>query len=147
MRIAFEFGAEGAEALNASALTFSARVDDGKRTRVLDRTDFTSDNGRRYSAGPVRTAPAGTARVTCILSETGGAGSTTAGTQATVALDLRGDFQYGVDCVVAEENPYRDCLGCFGYRATPLVPELGLSPSDSLFVLWGGNALSDPVDY
>jgi hypothetical protein len=147
MRVGFELGAEWAEALDASTLTFSARVEDGGRSRVLNRTDFTSENGRRYSAGPFRIATSGTARVSCILSGTGAAGSGRATTKAAVNLDLRGDFRYGVDCVVAEENPYPDCLGCFGSEAAPLAPGLGLSPSDSLFVLWGGNSIGDPVDY
>jgi hypothetical protein len=146
-RIKIVLGVEGAEALDVSTLTLSARVEDGERTRVLDRTDFTSENGRRYSAGLFRTATSGTARVSCILSGAGAAGSGRAVTKAAVNLALRGDFRYRVDCVVAEENPYPDCLGCFGSEAASLAPGLGLSPSDSLFVLWGSNSIGDPVDY
>jgi hypothetical protein len=146
IRVAFGLNEEAAVRLDASAFTVSARIDDGERIRLLGRPDFTTANGRRYSAGPFKISSSGTASVSCTLAESDGSESR-AITTGTVGIDLRSGVRYGVDCIVGEENPHPTCLGCFGYAAFPLDSTLGLPPSDSLFILWGGNSISNPVDY
>jgi hypothetical protein len=70
-----------------------------------------------------------------------------ASTTGTARIDLRADFEFGVDCLISDSNPYRVCLGGFGYEAVALAPELGFPASDSLFIVWGGNSTDDPVVY
>ena len=141
MRVSFGFSEQSAAVLDTASITFSAHVDDGSRNRRLQRSDFASQTSYRYTTGTFETASSGTARVACTLS-----GMQTAIT-GTARIDLRADFEFGVDCLISDSNPYRVCLGCFGYEAVALAPELGFPASDSLFIVWGGNSTDDPVVY
>jgi hypothetical protein len=67
-------------------------------------------------------------------------------TMATGTFDvpLREDWRWGVDIFVADSNPMRYCFGCFGSRSFKAAPS---APGDSLFLVWGGNSISNPVIY
>lgn len=141
MRVSFGFSEPAAAAVDSASIAFSARVDDGARDRTLGRSDFASQTPYRYTTGSFETASSGTARVSCTLS------NAQTRTTGTARIDLRADFAFGVDCLVADSNPYRECIGCLGYEAVALAPALNLPASDSLFIVWGGNFNEDPVDY
>ena len=65
--------------------------------------------------------------------------------RGSVTLPLRPDWNWGVDVVVDTVNPARLCLGCVGSKSFPLkVPR---TPTDSVWMVWGGNSLSNPVVY
>jgi hypothetical protein len=65
-----------------------------------------------------------------------------------VALDLRKDWGWGIDIYHTDRNPYRLCMGCFGYGSFPILGSAYLtSDSDSVFVIWGGNSISYPAEY
>jgi hypothetical protein len=69
------------------------------------------------------------------------------------SLDLRNDWRYGItfraDSI--EADPTFGCFGCLGYKSFEMDPVLDESGStfenDSLYVVWGGNFISNPVDY
>ena len=112
---------------------------DGKRTRTLERNNFSAiGNGQ-----PFDTATSGTLRVACsVLDGRGRALATEA-----LSLPLRPDQRYDVDCSAGPHNPYRSCFGCWGFEARPLKRERGSAPSDSLFVVWSRNSISNPMIY
>jgi hypothetical protein len=63
-------------------------------------------------------------------------------------LGLRKDWRWGIDIFHREQNPYHMCMGCFGYESFPILnPAYMSSDSDSVFVVWGGNSISNPVEY
>jgi len=63
-------------------------------------------------------------------------------------LGLREDWRWGIDIFHSEQNPYHTCFGCFGYKSFPILnPAYMSSDSDSVFVVWGGNSISNPVEY
>jgi hypothetical protein len=141
MRIAFGFSEQSAAVLDSASITFSTRVEDGSGNRTLGRPAFASQTPYRYTTGSFETASSGMAHVACILS------NPQTSTTGTARIDLRADYAFGVDCLVTDSNPYRECIGCLGYEAVALAPELGLPASDSLFIVWGGNFSDTPVDY
>jgi hypothetical protein len=68
--------------------------------------------------------------------------------EGDVALDLRKDWRWGIDMFHRDRNPYRMCMGCLGYRSYPIMdPAYMASDSDSVFVVWGGNSITNPVVY
>jgi hypothetical protein len=73
-----------------------------------------------------------------------GAGTTTTG---TVALPLRGDWRWGVDLILSEEDPTATCFGCMGRLAFDVDPVMGYPATMKLWVVWGGNSISNPVVY
>lgn len=64
-----------------------------------------------------------------------------------IALPLRPDWVWGVDVTVDSTNPTRLCLGCMGVRSFALRPGAGRTVRDSLWVVWGGNSIKNPVVY
>jgi hypothetical protein len=65
-----------------------------------------------------------------------------------IALDLRKDWGWGIDIYHTDRNPYHMCMGCFGYESFPILGSAYLTgDGDSVFVIWGGNSISNPVEY
>jgi hypothetical protein len=68
--------------------------------------------------------------------------------EGQVMVGLRRDWLWGIDIFHTGRNPYRGCMGCFGYRSFPILdPAYMASDSDSVFVIWGGNSIRNPVEY
>lgn len=65
----------------------------------------------------------------------------------TVELDIRRDWIWKVDVFLTDRNPFDSCLGCVGYRVVALPEELVPEVGDSLYVVWGGNSIRDPVTF
>jgi len=97
----------------------------------------------RPSAGPFSTAHSGTLKIACVVlldgNETNGRGE--------IELPLRSDWRWGVDFFISQNDPIDTCFGCFGSRAFALDPALGYGEAEKLYVVWGGNSISDPVIY
>jgi len=64
-----------------------------------------------------------------------------------ITLPLRRDWRWRVDLINATDNPALGCFGCAGSRAYALPPGYRASPSESLWVVWGGNSIRHPVVY
>ena len=64
-----------------------------------------------------------------------------------VQLPLRDDWGYGISVAIDSVNPIRFCFGCLGAKAFALRRDVGRSARDSLWITWGGNSISNPVEY
>ena len=60
-----------------------------------------------------------------------------------VELELRNDWRWEVQFHLAEHDPTARCFGCIGAGRFPLASDDTLS----LWVVWGGNSISNPVVY
>jgi len=107
------------------------------------RTNTVELDGEHISAGPFATAQSGTIRIHFALLKDGVPTSTT----GEIQLGLRRDWGWGVGFMVDNESPEGRCFGCFGATEFELDPVLGYSPELKLYVVWGGNSISDPVIY
>lgn len=67
--------------------------------------------------------------------------------EGAIELDIRDDWVWGVDVFLTNENPMRTCFGCLGHEAFAIPAGLTAEPDDSLFIVWGGNSISEPVVY
>lgn len=65
----------------------------------------------------------------------------------SIDLDIREDWVWDVHVLLTNENPTQTCFGCMGHEAFAIPEELTAEPGDSLFLVWGGNSISDPVAY
>ncbi len=65
----------------------------------------------------------------------------------SISLDIRPDWIWDVDFVIGSRNPYYFCFGCLGSRSFALDSVYQSTPSDSLFLVWGGNSIKHPVIY
>lgn len=65
----------------------------------------------------------------------------------TQRIDLRPDFGWELSFRRASSDPTAMCFGCFGATAFPLGASLQVTAADSLWVVWGGNSISNPVVY
>lgn len=68
-------------------------------------------------------------------------------TAGFIELEIRDDWVWGVDVFLTDENPAQTCMGCLGHEAFPIPAGLTAEPNDSLFLVWGGNSIKDPVVY
>ena len=65
-----------------------------------------------------------------------------------IELPLKGDWRWGINIWHEHRNPYFACWGCAGYKSFPILrSECKTSEKDSVFVVWGGNSISNPVWY
>ncbi|MBS1271446.1 MAG: hypothetical protein MAGBODY4_00577 [Candidatus Marinimicrobia bacterium] len=64
-----------------------------------------------------------------------------------IKLDLKPDWSWNIRFHRGETNPFNACFGCQGYQSFPLDTVYRQSGSDSVFVIWGGNSISNPVVY
>lgn len=74
------------------------------------------------------------------------AGSVVA-SEGAVEVPLRTDWSYDFTLSVDSLDPTRYCLGCMGHRAFPLDAAYRGSPRDSVWLVWGGNYIKNPVIY
>ena len=65
----------------------------------------------------------------------------------TVSLPRRSDWRWHVTLSAATSDPQEGCFGCFGAMAFPLAQSFRPVERDSIWVVWGGNSISDPVIY
>jgi hypothetical protein len=67
--------------------------------------------------------------------------------QGAVTIPLQSDWRWRVDLIQQTTDPEGACFGCIGSQAFPLAPAYRATGRDSLWVVWGGNSISDPVIY
>jgi hypothetical protein len=124
-------------------LTFT----DGKHTRKLDGSDFQPDKTGSPSIGRTRefkTAKSGELKVTFKLLD--GENLISSG---QFEMPLRSDWAWNTEfqSSPARSDPLAGCFGCSGARVFALTEGYGMLPSDSLYVIWGGNSIKNPVVY
>ena len=65
----------------------------------------------------------------------------------TVTLPRRRDWRWNVTVQSATTDPKFECFGCVGSQAFPMAAAYQAPHRDSIWVVWGGNSISDPVIY
>ena len=64
-----------------------------------------------------------------------------------VTLDLRSDWRWTIDIMTSTTDPRSVCFGCVGSRSVALPSAYRAAGRDSLWVVWGGNSIRNPVIY
>ena len=93
--------------------------------------------------GPFSTAHSGNIHIDFALLDGGVASST----RGSIELPLQHDWGWSVSFSVSDTNPTSRCYGCMGSLEFPLDSALGYDPSMKLYIVWGGNSISNPVVY
>ena len=120
------------------------RVADGDRIYDLAPADFRSERGGAlYRSRALATRRSGTLRVSFALTPT----PVDTASSGTVELPLRSDWRYEVDVMPDTTTPARGCFGCAGWRAFGLAIPYAGPTADSVYVIWGGNAIKRPGVY
>jgi hypothetical protein len=114
-------------------------VTDAGRTRTLRGADVGA-GGREGRVLDTRSS--GTMRVAFRFASGG-----TVAAEGSAEVPLRADWAYGFDVHVDSLDPRRSCFGCIGSRAFPLAAAYRRSPRDSVWLVWGGNSIRNPVVY
>ena len=65
----------------------------------------------------------------------------------TVLLPRRRDWNWNVLFQASTTDPKLACFGCFGSQVFPLAVGFQRPGRDSIWVVWGGNSISNPVTY
>lgn len=65
----------------------------------------------------------------------------------SVILPRRSDWSWGVTISARTTDPGEGCFGCFGSTAFSLAPAFRAVDRDSVWLVWAGNSISDPVIY
>lgn len=110
------------------------------QSKTLTASDF---SGSKSYVGPFQTATSGTLRITAQLLDT----NDEVAISETVKLPLKSDWEYGITVAVGAKDPINLCFGCQGSKAVAINSKLNFSETDSLFIVWGGNSISNPVNY
>lgn len=114
---------------------------DDERTRVVAADDFVGISGRADTR-EFETRTSGSLDIEVMVES--GAEMVARG---TLDLPLDPDWRWSVQIFLREENPHDTCIGCFGYRAFPVDEAYRTSPAESLWMIWGGNSISNPIVY
>ena len=64
-----------------------------------------------------------------------------------ITLPRRSDWRWRVTISAATADPALLCFGCVGSHAFGLAEAFRMPERDSIWVVWGGNWISDPVIY
>lgn len=135
-----QFSVQGDVDVLRPLLTVTATA--GDWALVVDGDEIATD-GSPTRSPEFDTPGSGTLTVEAVLREPGG--PTLA--DGSIELELREDWVWGVDLHLADTDPAAMCFGCLGSAAFPVPDTLTGDPRDSLFIVWGGNSISDPVVY
>jgi hypothetical protein len=65
----------------------------------------------------------------------------------SLSLPRRSDWRWGVTIWARTTDPLEGCFGCFDSAAFPLEQAFRAVDRDSVWLLWGGNSISDPAIY
>jgi hypothetical protein len=114
-------------------------VSDGARTWTFTGEDFVRGDGRPTIATRTR----GTLSVMALVRAPGEFPAYS----RSFGLPLQPDWRWDIVLIPAATDPTATCLGCQGAAAIPLPESLRAEGRDSLYIVWGGNSISDPVVY
>ncbi len=111
-------------------------------TKTLKGTDFQQGESPN-STKAFETPRSGSLRVDVTLRDSANGHVNS----ASITLDLRSDWRWGVDIFLSDKNPLEGCFGCLGAKAFPVDSFYQSTPLDSLYIVWGGNSIKHPVVY
>jgi hypothetical protein len=118
-------------------------VEDGTRRWTWTGSDFATSPESAMPVTPwMHTSTSGDARVSFELRDGDAVVST-----GSIILPLQDDWQWGVDLMVRSTNPMMGCLGCTDAVAFPIADAYRTESRDSLWLVWGGNSISNPLIY
>jgi len=121
----------------------SVTVRDGGRAWTWRGSDFHTTTTRPTPTTEERdTHTSGNAEVSFRLEEAGVVLS-----EGSVTLPLRAAWRWSVSVMAQTTDPRQGCFGCVGATAFPLAESHRAPERDSIWVVWGGNSISDPVVY
>ena len=134
--VSYSFFEEPGFSVELVLLEFS----DGDRTRRLKSDDFVGAAGSRRDSGIFETSTAGELVTSFSLVQ----GSDTLAS-GELRIDLRRDWAWSISFLRVAEDPSATCFGCIGSMPYALSAEAQSTPADSLWLVWGGNSISNPV--
>lgn len=135
-----QFGVQGDVETLRPLLTVTATA--GDWSVVVNGHEIGTPESPHHSR-EFRTPGTGTLRIEAVLKRPGEAVLTT----GVIELEIRDDWIWGVDIFLTDEDPTRTCFGCIGYKSFAIPEGLTEEPQDSLFMVWGGNSISNAVVY
>jgi|GEM_PF-2114039 len=139
-RVSFQFSAEPADTTYSD--TLRVQFSDGQRTRSVYVPGFLTLSNP-FRTEDFYTENSGELRIKFwVFEET--EDSIAFG---KVALNLERDWSWSVRFYRGEMNPFYACFGCSGYRSFPIDTAYQITGADSIYVIWGGNSISNPVIY
>ena len=117
---------------------------DGSSARSINGSQFFIDSSfMQYHTNWHTTPLSGSLSMNYILSDT----TDDTISQGFVEIPLKADWAWQFDICPGHHNPYYYSFGVTGFKAFPINPSYCDSTTDSIFVLWGGNSIKNPVAY
>jgi hypothetical protein len=113
---------------------------DGRQGRRLTGGDFGDRTGTRWDTREFQTQTTGELVASFWLVQ--GADTLSSG---ELRIDLRPDWRWNISFFREAADPSATCFGCVGAAAYELASVLKTVPADSLWLVWGGNSISDPA--
>ncbi len=110
--------------------------------KTLNGIDFGTTDLPNYSRS-YHTAKSGTLKVKFTLIDSAGVHSNS----GIISLAVKPDLRWSIDFVLSNHNPFYGCFGCIGYSSFRIDHEFQKTNDDSLFVIWSGNSIKNPVIY
>lgn len=121
----------------------TAQASDGQRSWTWTPDDFRATTEHPAPTTPERSTPtSGMLQLSISLDDHG-----TPVASGEIAIELRRDWRWNVDIVTATTDPRLQCFGCIGSKAFSLAPAYRAAGRDSLWLVWGGNSIRNPVVY
>jgi hypothetical protein len=122
----------------------TVRFTDGSSVRTVTGSDFRIDDFAQPHTPWFSTRTSGSLEVDIQID---GPASGATVSEGRIELPLQNDWRWEVHLHFQDTNPVESCLGCFGYQAFSVSPAFQRSLADSLYVVWGGNSISNPAVY
>lgn len=110
--------------------------------KSLNGSDFGTSNSSNYTQSFV-TPKSGNLQVKFTLLDSTGI-KLNAG---VIYLPIKSDWRWSINFVLSKYNPFYHCFGCIGYSSFGINSEFQSTKDDSLFIVWGGNSIKNPVIY
>jgi hypothetical protein len=118
-------------------------VEDGTRRWSWTGADFTTGPESGIPVTPwIHTGTSGEARFSFELRD-----GDVMISSGSINLPLQDNWQWTVDLMARTTDPDPNCLGCSGAVAFPIAKAYRTDPRDSLWLVWGGNSISNPSIY
>ena len=111
-------------------------------TKTLSGRDFGSAAGPNYTL-PFETPKSGKLQINASLEDSTGSPVSS----GSITLDIQSDWRWSVDIFLSPKNPSEGCFGCIGHHAFAVDSIYQKTPTDSLYLVWGGNSIKHPAIY
>lgn len=123
---------------NFSNSEININFDDGKTEYILTNNDFSNGNSSEFS-----TETSGNIDIRFSILDS----LTDTISTGSINLPIKSDWSWGVGLYITDSNPYNTCMGCTSSKSFILNESYVDSLYDSVFVVWGGNSIKNPVVY